>query len=303
MDYQEVLAKAREHMGAYCKACPVCNGKACRNQIPGPGAKGTGDTAIRNYEKWQEIRLNMDTLCESGPADTSLELFGRTFRYPFFAGPVGAVNLHYSEKYSDQTYNRVLVKACRDNGIAAFTGDGTNPEVMRAAAAAIKEAQGFGVPTVKPWNETTVKEKMDLCRESGCFAMATDIGYAADSIRRGLQGADFVLVEANHDLEMLMGGSYPVYLKRRIASDEGHLSNEDCGGLCLDLVQTGCEHFLLGHLSSNNNLPSLAVQAVCGTLMQAGIRPGEVTVDVAPRLERSPLFEFGRTQTLRQGAF
>lgn len=139
--------------------------------------------------------------------------------------------------------------------------------------------------------------------ESGCFAMATDIGYAADSIRRGLQGADFVLVEANHDLEMLMGGPYPVYLKRRIASDEGHLSNEDCGGLCLDLVQTGCEHFLLGHLSSNNNLPSLAVQAVCGTLMQAGIRPGEVTVDVAPRLERSPLFEFGRTQTLRQGAF
>ena len=133
--------------------------------------------------------------------------------------------------------------------------------------------------------------------------MATDIGYAADSIRRGLQGADFVLVEANHDLEMLMGGPYPVYLKRRIASDEGHLSNEDCGGLCLDLVQTGCEHFLLGHLSSNNNLPSLAVQAVCGTLMQAGIRPGEVTVDVAPRLERSPLFEFGRTQTLRQGAF
>lgn len=178
MDYQEVLAKAREHMGAYCKACPVCNGKACRNQIPGPGAKGTGDTAIRNYEKWQEIRLNMDTLCENGPADTSLELFGRTFRYPFFAGPVGAVNLHYSEKYSDQTYNRVLVKACRDNGIAAFTGDGTNPEVMRAAAAAIKEAQGFGVPTVKPWNETTVKEKMDLCRESGCFAMAMDIDAA-----------------------------------------------------------------------------------------------------------------------------
>lgn len=87
--------------------------------------------------------------------------------------------------------------------------------------------------------------------ESGCFAMATDIGYAADSIRRGLQGADFVLVEANHDLEMLMGGPYPVCLKRRIASDEGHLSNEDCGGLCLDLVQTGCEHFLLGHLSSN----------------------------------------------------
>ncbi|MCB6759222.1 alpha-hydroxy-acid oxidizing protein, partial [Phocaeicola vulgatus] len=76
-----------------------------------PGAKGSGDTAIRNYQKWQEIRVNMDTLCENLPADTSLELFGKTFRYPFFAGPAGAVNLHYSEKYTDVTYNEVLVSS------------------------------------------------------------------------------------------------------------------------------------------------------------------------------------------------
>ena len=57
--------------------------------------------------------------------DTSLSLFGKTFRYPFFAGPVGAVNLHYGEKYNDMEYNQILVKACSENGIAAFTGDGT----------------------------------------------------------------------------------------------------------------------------------------------------------------------------------
>ena len=65
----------------------------------GPGAKGVGDTAIRNYDKWAEIRLNMDVLCPGGEIDTSCELFGRSFRYPFFAGPVGAVNLHYSDAY------------------------------------------------------------------------------------------------------------------------------------------------------------------------------------------------------------
>ena len=52
MTYPEVLANARECIGKYCKACPVCNGVACKNQIPGPGAKGVGDTAIRNYNKW-----------------------------------------------------------------------------------------------------------------------------------------------------------------------------------------------------------------------------------------------------------
>ena len=103
MNYAEVLANARECIGKYCKACPVCNGVACKNQIPGPGAKGVGDTAIRNYNKWADIRVNMDTLCEGGTPDTTLELFGKQFKYPFFAGPVGAVNLHYSETYTDMT--------------------------------------------------------------------------------------------------------------------------------------------------------------------------------------------------------
>ena len=138
MNYQEVLENARTCIGKYCKACKECNGKACGNQIPGPGAKGVGDTAIRNYDKWKEIRIQMDTLTANTGVDTSLELFGRDFAYPFFAGPVGAVNLHYGEKYDDMSYNNILVSACADAGIAAFTGDGTNPEVMKAATEAIK---------------------------------------------------------------------------------------------------------------------------------------------------------------------
>lgn len=178
MTYQEVLELARGNIGKYCKACPVCNGKGCRNQIPGPGAKGVGDTAIRNYDKWQEIRVNMDTLCGGGDIDTSVELFGKKFAYPFFAGPVGAVNLHYSEQYTDVSYNQVLVSSCAAAGIAAFTGDGTNPAVMEAATGAIEDVDGIGVPTVKPWNLDTVKEKLELVHRSGAFAVAMDVDAA-----------------------------------------------------------------------------------------------------------------------------
>lgn len=178
MNYQEVLVQARDCIGPYCKACNVCNGKACRNQIPGPGAKGVGDTAIRNYDKWQDIRINMDTLCEGFTPDTSVELFGKTFRYPFFAGPVGAVTLHYGDKYDDLSYNNILLKACSDNGICAFTGDGTNPAVVQGACEAIKNAGGVGVPTIKPWNMDTIREKMTLCHEAGCFAIAMDVDAA-----------------------------------------------------------------------------------------------------------------------------
>ena len=129
MNYNEVMAQARGNMGK-CKACPVCNGIACRNTVPGPGAKGVGDTAIRNYEMWQRIRVNMDTLCPGGDADTSYTLFGRSFAAPIFAGPVGAVTMHYSDLYNDQTYNAALVSGCAEAGIAAFTGDGLDANVM-----------------------------------------------------------------------------------------------------------------------------------------------------------------------------
>ncbi len=177
MTYQEVLQSARGQMGP-CKVCPVCDGRGCRNTIPGPGAKGVGDVAIRNYSAWQNVRVNMDTLCASGTPDTSLELFGHSYRIPVFAGPVGAVQLHYGTKYDDPAYNDILVAACRDNGILAFTGDGTNPAVMVAACKAIKAADGFGIPTVKPWDVNTIAEKMALVRDSGAFAVAMDIDAA-----------------------------------------------------------------------------------------------------------------------------
>lgn len=177
MTYTEVLQAAKGQMGP-CHACPVCNGRACGGTIPGPGAKGSGTVAIRNFDAWRNVRLNMDTIHENFEPDTSLELFGRKFKYPFFAGPVGAMTLHYGDKYNDLQYNEILVAACAAAGIAAFTGDGTNPKVMEGATAAIAASGGAGIPTVKPWDNATVAEKMTMARQSGCFAMAMDIDAA-----------------------------------------------------------------------------------------------------------------------------
>lgn len=178
MDYQEVIRNAKGNIGPYCKACPVCNGKACGNTMPGPGAKGVGDLAVRNYRKWQEIRINMDTICEQKTLDTKISLFGKTFDYPLFAGPVGAVKLHYGDKFTDQEYNEILLRGCAQNNIAAFTGDGTDYQVMIEATSAIGKLNGMGIPTVKPWDIDTIKEKMELVKKSGAFAVAMDIDAA-----------------------------------------------------------------------------------------------------------------------------
>lgn len=185
MKVEQILQKSRENMNNLCKSCPVCNGRACRNTIPGPGAKGSGTVAIRNYDAWKNIHLVMDTICENTPVSTQTKLFGHTFRLPVFAGPVGAVSMHYGDAYVDQTYNKVLVKACKDAGIMAFTGDGMDDQIMIGATQNIKENDGIGVPTIKPWAKEMVVEKLKLAKEAGALAIAMDIDAAGLPFLKG----------------------------------------------------------------------------------------------------------------------
>ena len=187
MTYQEILANARTCMGPHCKSCPVCNGIACKNTVPGPGAKGSGTGAIRNYQKWQELCVNMDTICDNLPVDTSYDFFGHKMDLPVFAAPVGAVKLHYGEKFTDLTYNDLLVSACADAGILAFTGDGVDGAVMDAAAKAIGKAGGRGVPTVKPWNMELIQQKMELVNTAEPYAIAMDIDAAGLPFLKNMQ--------------------------------------------------------------------------------------------------------------------
>ena len=135
--------------------------------------------AIRNYQKWQDVRVNMDTLTENKPVDTAWEFFGRRFRYPFLAAPIGGMQLHYGDKYTDLAYNDILVPACARAGIAAFTGDGVDEKIHQGAVAAIAAAGGAGVPTIKPWDMDTIRAKLDLARTAGIPAVAMDIDAAA----------------------------------------------------------------------------------------------------------------------------
>ena len=187
MTYQDILAAARTCSGPYCKVCPVCNGRACKNTMPGPGSKGTGTVAARNYDAWQEICLNMDTICENGPVDTRFTLFGQTYDLPVFAGPVGAVKLHYGDRFTDQEYNEILVPACVNAGIAAFTGDGTDPNVFAAAARAIGANGGKGIPTVKPWDRDTLFAKLDQALHDHVVAGA----YTGDGTKERFMALDF----------------------------------------------------------------------------------------------------------------
>jgi len=178
MTYQEVLTNAKTAIGPRCKVCPECNGVACRGVIPGPGGKGTGAGFVRNYQELRRIRLRMDTVYAAEPVSTKTTLFGHEFALPMFAAPIGAVNLHYSDKHTDLTYSAEVLKGCKAAGTVAFTGDGVKDEVYAGCIEAIKGMGGFGIPTIKPWNVQEVIAKAKAAEDAGAFAFAMDIDAA-----------------------------------------------------------------------------------------------------------------------------
>lgn len=92
-------------------------------------------------------------------------------------------------------------------------------------------------------------------------AVCTDLGVVTPEVMTALDGCDMVLLESNYDPSMLQSGPYPPELKRRIASEYGHLSNEDSAAFAAQLVQGGTTRLLLGHLSPHNNTPEKASEA------------------------------------------
>ena len=116
------------------------------------------------------------------------------------------------------------------------------------------------------------------------ISVATDIGELKKDLFSAIRGSSTVLLEANHDVNMLEIGNYPLPLKRRIRGKLGHLSNDDAAMAAEFLVKLGTEKILLGHLSEENNYPELAMQTVLCGLDKAGIKVGEdVLLDVASR--------------------
>ncbi len=98
--------------------------------------------------------------------------------------------------------------------------------------------------------------------EKKSVAVMTDLGVYTDYTVECLKGLDALLLEANHDINMLQVGPYPYYLKQRILGERGHLSNESCGRLLARLLHDKLKKVLLGHLSKENNLAELAYETV-----------------------------------------
>ena len=118
------------------------------------------------------------------------------------------------------------------------------------------------------------------------LTLATDMGHITDEILSNIKGSIAVLLESNHDINMLKNGRYPAFLKQRILGKRGHLSNEDAANVALKLAKSGTKHLMLGHLSNENNTPRAAFIKTAEVLTAGGAEvQKDITLTVASRYE------------------
>ncbi len=116
------------------------------------------------------------------------------------------------------------------------------------------------------------------------IGMATDLGCVTTVVQERLRGCHVVMIESNHDAEMLLNGPYPWHLKQRVAGRTGHLSNDEAARLLREVVDDSCRAVVLAHLSEHNNTPKLARGAAARALSAAGRKRLEMRVAATNRL-------------------
>ncbi|WP_083238891.1 MBL fold metallo-hydrolase [Caloranaerobacter ferrireducens] len=125
------------------------------------------------------------------------------------------------------------------------------------------------------------------------LSLVTDTGYVSEDIKKKIYNSDLLVIESNHDIEMLKMGRYPWFLKKRILGDTGHLSNDLAGEVISEVFSGKRQKVLLAHLSKENNFPELAYQTVVNILREKGIKIGDdIILELTQRDRPTKIYDF-----------
>lgn len=150
----------------------------------------------------------------------------------------------------------------------------------------------FDITVFKVPHDSLENIGFNIRYENTTFCIMTDIGHITEDMSQAISKADYLIIEANHDEEMLMAGPYPEYLKKRINSDNGHLSNKECAKAIRNFASEKLKHVWLCHLSQENNHPELARKTVEFELMNPErIDTTTIKIDVLKRSAPSEICE------------
>ncbi|MCL2847636.1 MAG: MBL fold metallo-hydrolase [Firmicutes bacterium] len=207
------------------------------------------------------------------------------------------LNVLITHTHSDHISNLKSIQKYTEANVYSYGGSRLNKKMDILYNEFSLESFSIGDILVTPFNLSHDTPCVGFTLESGDskISFLTDLGEANDDLVNNLYESDLVFLEANHDINMLRLGSYPIHLKRRVLSNEGHLSNDATAIIAEKLVTKGkVKQLILGHLSEQNNTPMLAETTVVRKLSNAGAILGkDFSLEIAPARGLSGLYCVG----------
>ncbi|WP_419176827.1 alpha-hydroxy-acid oxidizing protein [Desulfosediminicola sp.] len=175
---KEIRDNARKLMGNQCKVCAICNGKVCAGQVPGMGGLGTGASFRNNLSALENVRLNMRLIHNVVEPDTTVSILGKDLALPLIAAPIGGVSFNMNEAITEDDYIQSIINGCKAKSIIGCTGDGVPEWLSSAGFNAVKLADGYGIPFIKPWEDEEFFQKIELAKATGTDTIGMDIDAA-----------------------------------------------------------------------------------------------------------------------------
>lgn len=178
MEMKDVLALAKERMKGYCRVCPVCDGKVCSGETPGMGGCGTGSAFHNNINALKKVRFNMRLIHDVKNPDTSCNFLDIQLAAPIIAAPIGGVSFNMGGAITEEAYINAIINGSQKSGTIGCTGDGVPAFIHEAGFEAIRQANGHGIPFIKPWDSEELDEKISKAQATKCPIIGMDIDAA-----------------------------------------------------------------------------------------------------------------------------
>lgn len=178
MDMQEVRKIAKERMKGFCRVCAICDGKVCAGETPGMGGCGTGSAFHNNIKSLKNLHVNMRLVHDIRDPEISCNILGLDLALPVLAAPIGGVSFNMGGALTEEQYVKAIVDGCKESGVIGCTGDGVPPFIHESGFKAISEANGYGIPFIKPWDSNEFDEKLEKAVQTNCTIIGMDIDAA-----------------------------------------------------------------------------------------------------------------------------
>ena len=233
------------------------------------GSKGNA-TLIREGDTLIQIDMGVTLKC----VRAGLDVLGKTF------SDIQA--LFVTHEHCDHIKGVPMYK----NKIPVYTGEGTLPDIPEERFLHEGEAIEVGELMILPFrssHDAVHPFNFIILGGGKKFGYVTDTGYIRARGLKALKNCDYYLMESNYDVEMLMHGSYPPPLKRRIHGKQGHLSNIDSALYCSELIGPKTKQIFLGHISDENNLPDVALETYYDVLTEQNVDFKDIKIIAIPQ--------------------